>query len=101
MNNAITWQYAVNFNKQEERWNELKENLQSIVRVFAKNTILQLTHMEINLQTIDMIAFINDGDRSEFLYQKAKELVDDTATLEKVGSLLTKTIIELRNQNLD
>ena len=96
-NNTITWEYAQNFEENEKRWEELKTNLQLIVRVFSKNTILQVKLAHQYFEILEIYAAIAEGDRSEYLYKKAKDNVVDTERLEDVGKQLTNMTLKFKD----
>lgn len=87
---TITWQYAQNFNENEKRWEEVRTLLIAKMRVITKNPLLSLTMMNDCIECSEMVQAIKDGDRSEFLYKKAKESVEDAASLEEAGNIFTK-----------
>lgn len=97
-NSTISWEYAVNFEAKEARWNELLANCQSVLRVFSKNTLLQFKFMHQYLDLLEMHSAILDGDRSEFLYNKTKEMIDGTEKLESVGNDLKKLFLLSKKQ---
>lgn len=96
MNNTITWEYAQNFSENEKRWAELETAINDIVRVFTKNTMLQFMLMSQFLDILDMQVAIIKGDRSEFLYGKAKQVVEETINLESTGNSLKEAFLEAK-----
>lgn len=89
-NNVITWNYATNFTENEKRFNEVMILLIAKVRVITKNPLLSMTMMDECTDAVQMAKAIENGDRSEYLYDRAKKAVDEAATLEEAGDVFYK-----------
>lgn len=87
-NTTITWEYAKNFDTHEQRWQEMLTNCQKIIGCFTKHTVLQMTFSNQYYQLLDMVIAIREGDRSEFLYKRTKEMIVDVTRLKDVATAL-------------
>lgn len=74
--NFIYWQQAVNTNKLSEIAEVYQERIHQMIMYFSKNTLAQLGHMEVYLDSIDIYQYYNQKDYSQFLFDKTKELFD-------------------------
>jgi hypothetical protein len=94
---TITWQYATNFTENEKRWEELRLAVEAVCRVYSKNTLLQFKFMNFYLDMLEMHSAIGNGDRSEFLFKKTQEAVEESAKLEEVGKIMINLFLQLKN----
>ena len=90
---TISWQYATNFTENEKRWEEVRTLLIELNRTITKNALLTMTMIDECCEATDMIMAIEKGDRSEFLYKKAKEMADRVVGLEEAGNLFYKAFV--------
>lgn len=86
-NTTITWQYAQSFNENEKKWEEVKTLLIAKTRVITKNALLTMIMIDDCCDATEMIKAIEAGDRSQYLYDRAKKAVDEAAALEEVGEI--------------
>jgi hypothetical protein len=100
-NNTITWQYAQNFDENEKRWEEVKTLLIAKMRVITKNALLSMAMIDDCIECTDMVRAIESGDRSEFLYKKAKKAVENAASLEEAGEMFYKAFSIALNKKLN
>lgn len=98
---TIEWKYATNFTENEKRFEEVKILLIEKIRIITKNPILSMTMMEDCIEAREMIHALEDGDRSEFLYKKAKEAVDSAICLEEAGNIFYTAISRVIAKQLD
>lgn len=73
----INYEYAVNLEQNEVKWQERKEQLYEVMRFFTANTLLQFIAMDINFRAYDLIEYLNKGDRGEFLAKEIDSFISD------------------------
>lgn len=73
----INYEYAVNLQQNEGKWQERKEQLHEIMRYFTKNTILQFIAMDVNFRSMELREYIDKGDRGEFLASEIDRFISD------------------------
>lgn len=100
-NSTINWQYATNFTENEKRFAEVKELMIAKMRTITKSSLLSMTIGEEAHEAYKMVKAIEEGDRSEFLYEKAKEAVDSAANLEEAGELFTRAFAKALSKKID
>jgi len=77
---SINYEYAVNLQQNEAKWQEREEQLHEIMRYFTKNTILQFIAMEVNFRAMELCEYINKGDRGEFFASEIDRFTSDFET---------------------
>lgn len=87
---VIQWQYATNLTENEKRFNEVKELLITKMSIITKNALLTMTMMDECIEAYEMVKAIENGERGDFLYNKAKAAVEDAASLEEAGQIFYK-----------
>lgn len=70
----INFEYAVNFNENEARYQLIQERLNTCTLYFTQNTLLQFFCIDLMCEVIDVSIALSDGERGNYIYQKAIEL---------------------------
>ena len=79
----IQFEYAINFNKNEQKFNLVRERLNECVMYFTKNTPFQLLMTDFMMDIIDISCAIEKGERGDYIYNKAIELCGQADLLKK------------------
>ena len=73
----INFEYAINLEENERKWEERRAKLNDIIMFFCKNTLLQFLAMDINFRAMDLSSFIDKGERGEFLASEIDSFLSD------------------------
>lgn len=106
--NDVKFEYAKDFQQNEAKWEERKEQINEALIYFSKNTILQLTAMDVMMSAYDFLSYIDKGGRCEFLareidvflvsFNEIKERFEKSGVSDAMAKLATKiTSKELGN----
>lgn len=104
--NQISYEYAVNFEQNEKKWEERREKIRDVILYFTKNTLLQFIAMEILFRAYDFDGFIDKGDRGQFLASEIDKFLSDfdqtKAAYEKSGvtDQITSLARRITNQTI-
>lgn len=76
----ITYEQASNLGKIKETAEAYQEKMQGILMIFAKDTLLQFTNMDLYFDAMELWQVYRDKDYSRYLFTKTEEIftkVDD------------------------
>lgn len=79
----INYEYALNFEDNERKYQEIKETISEAVLFFTQNTLLQFLKMDLMCEMIDIQVAIDNGERGDFLYNSALSKVEEFKEVKK------------------
>ena len=105
--NTVNYEYAINLQTNEVKWQERQEKLSQVFMYFTKNTILQFIAMDVQFRAYDLSEFIEKGDRGEFLASEIDSFLADFEITKKdyeesgVSAAFAQLAQKITNQSLN
>ncbi len=97
--NTISWEQAVKQDQLKEVAEYYQQQLNEVVRFFAKNTLAQLTHMELNLEVWELSRYYMEGDYSKFLFDKTQQYLDKLESEKELIAKMKESFLKVTEAN--